>query len=137
MESFDTWNGLEQLCIAETGCKPFSGVGICYRPKEKTTILRSVDGTFFYDDKFGETIEYTLFGHDGDQQESEPKFNEPLLNPEKTEHIYLYRVTNGTNGKNKRWIWYGKCEIVGKLEKLHHGKNGSMRKIILLKLKIF
>ena len=47
---------------------------------------------------------YTLFGHNGDQDESEKKFNEPLLNTNKTENIYLYRVVTHPV---KYYIWYG------------------------------
>jgi hypothetical protein len=36
-------------------------------------------------------VKYTLFGHNGDQDENEKKFNEPLLNPDKTHNIYIYR----------------------------------------------
>ncbi len=42
------------------------------------------------------------------------KFNEPLLNKNKTEHIYLYRVKNGSKTK---YLWYGKYEIIGKTKK--------------------
>ena len=44
-------------------------------------------------------VKYTLFGHNGDQYENEKKFNEPLLNINKTQNIYLYRVR--INGKKK------------------------------------
>jgi hypothetical protein len=46
-----------------------------------------------------DNVKYTLFGHNGDQSENEKKFNEPLLNRNKTENIYLYRVK--TTGKKK------------------------------------
>jgi hypothetical protein len=98
MTHFKKWsgpNGIEQYIINQTGCKPFSGAGICPRPKQKTTILRSVDNTYYYDDDFSDihNIKYTLFGHNGDQNASEKKFNEPLLNQHKTQHVYVYRVT--------------------------------------------
>jgi hypothetical protein len=91
---FTKWygeNGLEQFILAQTGCKPFIGRGINYRKIIKTTTLQSVDNTYFYDDNLTDpnNVEYTLFGHNGDQTETEPMCNEPLLNPEKTEHIYL------------------------------------------------
>jgi hypothetical protein len=135
---FDTWggiNGLEQFILAQTGCKPFSGAGINYRKNEKTTILKSVDDTYYYDDNLNDpnNVEYTLFGHNGDQNESDRKFNEPLLNPEKTEHIYLYRVS--TNGKKLEYLWYGKYEIIGQTTRAHQGKDYIMRNIVVLSLR--
>ena len=135
---FATWggiNGLEQFILAQTGCKPFSGAGINYRKNEKTTILKSVDDTYYYDDNLNDpnNVEYTLFGHNGDQDESDRKFNEPLLNPEKTEHIYLYRVS--TNGKKLKYLWYGKYEIIGQNTRAHQGKDYIMRNIVVLSLR--
>jgi len=135
--SFSKWSGpegIEEFIINQTGCKPYSGAGICPRIKKKTTILRSVDGTDYYDDDMSDinNIKYTLFGHNGDQNENEKKFNEPLLNLNKTQHIYLYRVKNG---KKKEYLWYGKYEIVDKNNKIHTGKDKVMRNIIILSLK--
>ena len=101
---FNKWggeNGLEKFIIEQTGCKPFNGAGINYRKIKKTTILKSVDNTYYYDDNLADpnNVEYTIFGHDGDQNEAEARFNEPLLNPEKTEHIYLYRVSPLSRGQ--------------------------------------
>ena len=128
-------NGLEKFIIDQTGCKPFTGAGINYRKTKKTTILKSVDNTYYYADNLADpnNIEYTLFGHDGDQNEEEPRFNEPLLNPEKTEHIYLYRVSPLTRGQE--YMWYGKYEIVGQTIKQHQGKDCRMRNIVVLSLK--
>jgi len=100
---FSTWEGPEGIkdyIIKQTGCKPFSGAGINPREKKKTTILKSVDDTYYYDDDMSDinNPKYTLFGHNGDQDENEKKCNEPLLNKNKTEHIYLYRVVK-KNGK--------------------------------------
>ena len=83
--------GMKQFIIRETGCKPFSGAGINPRPELKTTLLRSVDDTYYYDDDMNDinNPKYTLFGHNGDQNENEKKFNEPLLNKNKTK-IYIY-----------------------------------------------
>ena len=97
--SFSKWygsGGIEEFIINQTGCKPYSGAGINPRIDKKTTILKSVDDTYYYDDDMSDinNIKYTLFGHNGDQNENEKKFNEPLLNPDKTQHIYLYRVKN-------------------------------------------
>lgn len=130
---FSKWsgpNGLEQFIIQQTGCRPYSGAGICPRIKQQTTILRSVDNTYYYDDDLSDPnrVQYTLFGHNGDQSECEPKFNAPLLN--KTKHIYLYRVRR--NGKTQEYMWYGKYTIVGSTKKPHPGKDGIMRNIILL-----
>ena len=130
-----TWKEIKNK-IKETGVKPFPGSGIKNYCKEETTILRSVDNTYYYDDKLRDDdyqkVEYTLFGHNGDQNENEKKFNEPLLNPDKIKHIYLYRVK--TNEKKKEYLWYGKYKIVGKYNKLHQGKDNIMRTIIILKL---
>lgn len=135
---FSNWggvNGIEQFIINETGCKQYSGAGINPRVEKKTTILKSVDNTYYYDDDLSDinNVTYTLFGHNGDQDEKEAKFNEPLLNNEKTKHIYLYRVK--LNGNKKEYVWYGKYEIIGKTNKLHIGKDYVMRNIILLNLK--
>ena len=134
---FNKWSGpdgIEQFIINKTGCKPYSGAGINPRVNKKTTILKSVDNTYYYDDNMNDinNVEYTLFGHNGNQDENETRFNEPLLNTEKTSHIYLYRVI--PNNKNK-YMWYGKYEITSKYKKEHIGKDYNMRVIIILKLK--
>lgn len=136
--SFSKWSGsegIEQFIINQTGCKPYSGAGINPRIEKKTTILKSVDNTYYYDDDMSDinNIKYTLFGHNGDQDENEKKFNEPLLNADKTQNIYLYRVKK--NNKKNEYIWYGKYEIVDRNNKLHIGKDEIMRKIIILSLK--
>jgi hypothetical protein len=135
---FSKWggeNGLEQFILAQTGCRPFNGAGINYRKTRKTTILKSVDNTYFYDDNLSDpnNVEYTLFGHDGDQSEAEARFNEPLLNPEKSEHIYLYRVS--PLGRGQEYLWYGKYKIVDQTTKAHEGKDHIMRNIIVLSLR--
>jgi len=138
--SFSKWagpGGIQQHMMNETGCKAFPGVGICHRPRLKTAILRSDDNndnTCYYADNLDiVNPEYTLFGPNGDQDATEKKYNEPLLNEEKTKHIYLYRVTK----KNKKttWIWYGKYTISGHHGKGHVGRDGEKRNIILLELK--
>ncbi len=93
---FSKWKGaggIEQYIINQTGCKPYSGAGINPRINKKTTLLKSVDNTEYYHDDMSDinNPKYTLFGHNGDQNEK--KINEPLLNKNKTEHIYI-RVTN-------------------------------------------
>jgi len=135
---FSKWggpSGIEQFIINETGCKPYSGAGINPRINQKTTLLKSVDNTYYYDDDMSNinNPKYTLFGHNGDQNEHEQKFNEPLLNKTKTENIYLYRVRK--NGKNNEYLWYGKYEIVDRHNKLHQGKDRIIRTIIVLSLK--
>jgi hypothetical protein len=135
---FSKWGGIEgieQYIIDHTGCKPYSGAGINPRIDKKTTIIKSVDDTYYYDDDFSDINrpKYTLFGHNGDQSKNEKKFNEPLLNKDKTEHIYLYRVIN--NGRKKEYIWYGKCIIEELNNKLHPGKDKTIRTIIVLSLK--
>ena len=135
--SFSKWSGpegIEQFIINKTGCKPFSGAGINPRIDKKTTILKSVDDTYYYDDDMSDinNVKYTLFGHNGDQDENEKKFNEPLLNKNKTQNIYLYRVKK--NDK-KKYLWYGKYDIIDKNRKRHIGKDKVMRNIIVLSLK--
>lgn len=134
---FTKWNGPDGLCefiFQRTGCRPFSGAGICPRIQHQTTILRSVDNTYYYDDDLSDitNVKYTLFGHNGDQSVSEPKFNEPLLNVNKTTHIYLYRV-NPTAAQHK-YIWYGRYQIIDSETRPHVGKDGIMRNIIVLTL---
>jgi len=124
--------GMKELIFEKTGCTPYTGAGINFRKDKHLTILKSVDNTPYYDDDLEDpnTPKYTLFGHNGDQDENEKKFNEPLLNKTKTKDIYLYRQTK------KEYIWYGKYEIIGKKSKLHINKNNDhMRNIIILILK--
>jgi hypothetical protein len=135
---FSSWggcDGIAQYILNKTGCKPYSGAGINPRINKNTTILKSVDNTFYYDDDLSDinNPKYTLFGHCGDQREDEKRFNEPLLNPEKTKHIYLYRVRETRN--NKEYLWYGKYTIVSKDKKNNLGKDNLIRKIIVLSLK--
>jgi hypothetical protein len=127
---FPSWRAIENFIVAETGCKPFSGAGINYRKAEKVCILRSVDGTAFYDDNMEDVLnpQYTLFGHNGDQDINEPKFNEPLMNPLKTSKIYLYRVTGG------EYVWYGEYKISSNVTKRHPGMDGVQRNIVVLNL---
>ena len=136
MKHFSKWNGpegMEQYIINQTGCKPYSGAGINPRVKKKTTLLKSVDDTYYYDDDLSDisNVKYTLFGRKGDQDENEVKFNEPLLNKDKTQHIYLYRV----NKVKKEYTWYGKYEMIDKYKKLHIDEDRNMRNIIILNLK--
>ena len=134
---FSKWSGpdgIEQYIMNQTGCKPYSGAGINPRIERKTTLLKSVDDTYYYQDDMSDLdhIKYTLFGHSGNQDEKEKKFNEPLLNKEKTQHIYVYRVK--LNGKTKEYIWYGKYEITDKEIKPHIGKDRQVRNIVVLSL---
>ena len=126
-----SWKEFAQFILNETGCKPFSGAGINPRPNQLTTLLRSVDDTYYYADDLSDInlVKYTLFGHNGDQDENEKRMNEPLLNVTKTKHIYLYRK------KDKEYIWYGKYEIVDKNSQQHIGKDRNIRTIIVLTLK--
>jgi hypothetical protein len=135
---FSKWSGpegIEQFILNQTGCKPYSGAGINPRIERKTTLLRSVDDTYYYQDDLSdnEHIKYTLFGHNGDQDENEKRFNEPLLNKEKTQHIYVYRVK--MNGRKREYIWYGKYEITDKHIKSNIGKDKRLRNVIVLSLK--
>ena len=136
--SFAKWcgpGGMKEFIFNQTECNAFSGVGIGIRKKEQTAILRSVDDTYFYANDMTDSsnIKYTLFGHNGDQSEYEKRFNEPLLNKNKIEHIYLYRVKG--QGKKKEWIWYGKYKIVDKNTKKNIGRDNIMRNVIVLSLK--
>lgn len=127
--------GIEQFIINKTGCKPFSSEGINIRKEKKTAILKSVDNTYFYDDDLCDinNVKYTLFGRNGDQNENEKRHNEPLLNTNKIQHIYLYRSRK--NGNKTEYIWYGKYEIVDKIKKPHIDEEYVMRNIIILSLK--
>ena len=132
---FNKWSGkdgISQFIENHTGCKPFSGSGINIRYNKKTAILRSVDGTNYYKDNLNNVnrIEYTLFGNIGDQNEEEPRFNEPLLNKKKIKYIYLYRVQ--PYAKNKKYIWYGKYKIIYKRKEQHIDKHKQIRTIIIL-----
>jgi hypothetical protein len=136
--SFSKWSGndgIENYIMNQTNCKPYSGAGINPRIDKKTTILKSVDDTYYYNDDLSDinNVRYTLYGHNGDQDENEIRFNEPLLNKSKTENIYLYRVKK--KGNKNEYIWYGKYEIIDKNIKLHMGKNNKLRNIIILSLK--
>lgn len=138
MTTFKKWEDMNKFIIKETGCKPFSGAGINIRINEKTAILRSVDHTYYYDDDLNDIdkVEYTLFGHKGDQDEKEKRFNEPFLNPKKVKNIYLYRVKREKDDiKNQEYIWYGKYEIVKKYKKMHIDKDNKLRKIIMISLR--
>jgi len=102
---FSKWagpEGIEQFIMNQTECKPYIRAGINTRIHKKTTILKSVDNTYYYHDDMSDinNIKYTLFGHNGDQCEHEKKFNEPLLNKDKTQHIYVYRVKISGKKKN-------------------------------------
>jgi len=134
---FTKWTGdegIEHFIKKETKCKPYSGSGINIRLKNKTAILRSVDGVDYYDDDMSNTncIKYTLFGPEGDQDEHESRFNKPLLDKTKIKNIYVYRVKK--NGRKNEYIWYGKYKIIDKRCKIHKGKSGIMRNIIVLTL---
>jgi hypothetical protein len=135
--SFSKYKNLAKHCFKETGCNLYAGVGICLRPALNTAVLKSIDNINYYDDDLSDpdNPKYTLFGHNGDQDKNEKRFNEPLLNKNKTEHIYLYRKK--INGKKKEYLWYGKYEIDtdGTETKLHKGEDGVMRQIIILSLK--
>lgn len=133
---FSKWygpDGLNDFILNQTGCKPYSGAGINYRKDKKITLLKSVDNTEYYDDDLSDfqNPKYTLFGQRGDQSEYEKKFNEPLLNKNKTEKIFLYRVRNQ---KKDKYVWYGQYEIIGKTTKIHTDIDGNLRKIIILNL---
>lgn len=134
---FSKWegkDGLKQFIIDKTGCKPFSGAGINLRANKKTALLKSVDDVYYYNDDLtnSDLIKYTLFGHSGNQDENEKKFNAPLLNTSKTKHIFVYRVTPK---KSDKYIWYGKYEIIDRVIERHIGEDRKMRNIIVLTLK--
>ena len=132
---FTKWKNLSEYSFRTTGCKLYSGVGISIKKYNKTAILRSVDNYLCYGDDLTNIYnpQYTLFGHYGDQDINEPDYNEPLLNANKIEHIYLYRVR--MNRRKQEWLWYGKYEIENYYTKLHPGKDNIMRKIIILSLR--
>ena len=49
---------------------------------------------------------YILLGHNGHQTEKKKKFNEPLLNRSKIQHIYLYRVKRNNTKKEYMNVKY-------------------------------
>jgi hypothetical protein len=133
MQIFDRWIDLQAHAMQLTGGKSlYSGQGI-YHFTNGISILKSVDGTPYYDDNLSnpDTILYTLYGREGDQSLSEPKFNWKLLHETRT--LYVFRVTSGTK---KSWLWYGEytigCEPIQPKE--HIDMNGVLRTIYLLTL---
>lgn len=102
---------------------------LCYRSDKKTCILKSVEGTSYYDDKLDdiEHPQYTLYGQVGDQDENH-NFNKNLLNSIRTEKIYLFQRTK------TQWIWFGRYTIKSKLFKTHPDKENNLRQIIVLQL---
>ena len=131
MRTFESYGDMVEYSKELTGYTPYSGVGICVRGLS-TCILRSVDDTPYYADDLNDEKEpvYTLFGHNGDQEIDEPRFNRKLLSGS---CIYLYRVHK--EGRMKRWSWYGKYEIVRLSKKRHPGKDGTPRNIVLAHLR--
>lgn len=131
---FTKWADLVTHCVNITGCKPFSSEGINIRLPAKTAILRSVDGTNYYDDDLSDLLypKYTLFGKSGAQSLEERRYNKKLLDASCIENIYLYRVSKRNN--KTVWMWYGKYSITGHFEKMHPGEDGIIRKIIVLNL---
>ena len=135
---FTKWkgdDGIQKFIKNRTNCNPFSGAGINYYKTQNTCIIKSVDNTYYYKDDLTNInyVDYTLFGHNNDQSEKEPYFNEPLLNNNKTKYIYLYRVIK--HKSKSIYIWYGKYNIIDKKTEQHIGKNYLVRNIIILKLK--
>lgn len=134
---FSKWSGPEGIADYikyKTKCKPYSGAGIKHYKDKKITILKSVENTYFYKDEMNDinNPKYTLFGNNGNQDENEKQFNEPLLNKQKTEHIYLYHIKHFNN--KKYYIWYGKYNIIGKNKQKCQGEDRNERDIIVLSL---
>ena len=130
LEDFTKWKDLQEHAKQFTeGKSLYSGQGI-YHFTNNTTILKSVDNTYYYDDNLEnpEKIQYTLFGNNGDQSLTELRFNWKLLNEERK--IYVFRVSK------KSWIWYGEYTIDLKSiqEKQHIDINNKLRKIYILTL---
>lgn len=132
MQVFTDYSSFEKFVFEETGCKMFSSRGINYRSDKRTCILRSVDDTPFYADNLDdpEKPEYTLYGQIGDQDEKDLN-NRNLLDPIRTEKIFLFRRTQN------EWIWFGRYSIKSKKEKIHPDREGNNRKIIILQLEIY
>ena len=130
-------NGINLFMYGKTGCFGKTCVGISLHKKERVALLRSTDNTSYYNDDLSvpEWVEYTLQGCNGDQDEDQKKYNEPLLNATKTEHIYLYRYVKKNGKVKKEYSWYGKYEIVGQKNKEWPGKDNITRTIIVLLLK--
>jgi hypothetical protein len=91
--SFEKWsskynnnNTLSDYIIKYTGCSPYSGCGIKFYRQQRVCVLRSNDNVKYYEDNLSnkDRVLFTLQGKVGNQDENEKKFNEPLLNPNKT-----------------------------------------------------
>ena len=135
---FNSWggeHGIDNFIQQKTGCKPFSGAGINYRVAKSAAILKSVRGTPYYADNLSDydNPKYTLYGQYGDQDIHEKRFNEPLMNPNKTKHIYLYELYK--KGNKTEYLWFGEYSIDSHENVQHTDKNGIPRTIIVLSLK--
>lgn len=133
LPTFHCWNSCVAYITNQTSCKPFSGEGITIRNEHKTAILKSVDGTFFYDDDLSdpEHVVYTLYGQEGDQDLS-AKGNKQLVEPDNIKHIFVYRVIPG-KPKNT-YMWYGEYTLDKMVSKRHVDKNNTIRLIYRLHL---
>jgi len=133
IRTFTTYELFKQFCFEQTGSNPCEP-GISLTLRNQTAILRSNDGTKHYPDDLSDinSPKYTLFGPSGDQLLS-GRYNATLLNKNKIKHVFLYRVIKKKS--KKQYLWYGKYNIVGTIEKSHVGLDGNLRKVILLQLK--
>jgi hypothetical protein len=132
MQTFERWRELQDHAMRVTdGRSLYSGQGI-YHFTNGITILKSVDGTHYYDDNLEnpEEIIYTLKGQIGNQDIYD-RDNYKLLNEVRT--IYIFRVRGTTQ---KEWIWYGEYELHGGLtEKEHPDAAGQPRRIYQVTLR--
>lgn len=132
MMNFYTEKDFFNFVRNEIGVNLFNGQGIINRPNGKS-VLRSVDGTIYYADNLTNpaSIQYTLFGREGDQDMNEPRFNHPLLS-DPNRQIYVYR-RHELNGPV--WTWMGRYRIVGlPRAQLHPDINGQQRIIFIITL---
>jgi hypothetical protein len=128
---FTRYADAERKCIEATGNTPYTGQGI-RNYNNGTTLIRSVDDTPFYADKFlSGGVAYTLRGQEGDQSLEDIE-NKKLREPGR--RIFLLEVQ--TQNRRKKWIWRGEYLYTEMWEELMHpDKNGNVRRIYRVFLK--
>ena len=122
---FARYADAEQVCIEATGNRPYTGQGI-RNYNNGTTLIRSVEDTAFYADKFlGGGVAYTLRGQEGDQSLEDIE-NKKLCEPGR--RIFLLEVQ--TENRRKKWIWHGEYVYTGVYEEMiHPDVHGNPRRI--------
>ena len=128
MSTHVQWETMNELIETKTGVKFNTRSGVIdYRKNGNVAILKSVEGTYYYNDNLSnpDLVHYTLAGKIGDQTET--RRNKSVLRL--GTNIYLFE-------KNDRgYSWYGKYIIVDKYVTRHIGENRVMRNVIIIILK--